>query len=406
MSTTTTANTPTNEELITKMYEDALASQTAQLQQAKDQGLADLQAEQEKAQQRTTENLNQTYVEAARDQANYAEVQNAYGLSSGAMAQARLAQANQLEADSTALRTAQANIDANIERERTALSQQYEQAIAAAQADNDLKLAEALYQEAKDAEARLQQKQREAAETMAAAGDFSALGVYLGLTPDQVTKLEQEWAKTGEEKARNDALTAAQAMAAAGDFSRYAELYGLTPEEVAILEEQWGESAAADEYAKALEAAKIMAAAGDYTRLAELYGLTPEEAAILAGESTGTGTGGAGGTGGTGGTGGWLNEDGTVNTNMIDTTSQWWKDYAAANGLDPVTGQHIDDGPETKNPPRAPGLTAAYNAANDQEGATAAEKRQTYSALLIAYGIEPGSSEYDYWMDIWDSGSH
>lgn len=191
-TTTTTTPKPTNEELITQMYDDALASQTAQLEQARDQGLSDLQAEQERLQQQTDANLNRTYVEAARDQRNYAEVQNAYGLSSGAMAQARLAQDNQLEADLTALRNAQTTIDANIERERTTLSQQYAAAIAQAQADNDLQKAQALYQEAKEQDALLRQTQMDAGKLMASAGDYSILANIYGLTPEQVALLEGE----------------------------------------------------------------------------------------------------------------------------------------------------------------------------------------------------------------------
>lgn len=191
-TTTTTTPRPTDEEMITQMYDAALASQTAQLEQARDQGLADIQAEQERLQQQTDANLNRTYVEAARDQRNYAEVQNAYGLSSGAMAQARLAQDNQLEADLTALRNAQTTIDANIERERTALSQQYAAAIAQAQAENDLQKAQALYQEAKEAEEQLRQDQLDAGKLMAAAGDYSILANLYGLTPEQVAILEGE----------------------------------------------------------------------------------------------------------------------------------------------------------------------------------------------------------------------
>ena len=36
----------------------------------------------------------------------------------------------------------------------------------------------------------------------------------------------------------------------------------------------------------------------------------------------------------------WLNSDGTVNLDMINENSQWWKDYAASHGLDPTTGKH------------------------------------------------------------------
>ena len=114
MEDTTVTKKPTNEDLINQMYDASLAGQKPQLEQTRDQGLAELEQQQQKLQQQTDANLNRTYVEAAKDQRNYAEIQNAYGLSSGAMAQARLAQDNQLEADLTALRGAQAQVDANI----------------------------------------------------------------------------------------------------------------------------------------------------------------------------------------------------------------------------------------------------------------------------------------------------
>ena len=190
MAETMTTTKPTNEDLINQMYDASLTSQKTQLEQNRDQGLADLQAEQERLQKQTDANLNRTYVEAARDQKNYAEVQNAYGLTSGAMAQARLAQDNQLEADLTALRGAQANIDANIEREKTMLSQQYMAAIAQAQADNDLKRAQALYDQARRDEDQLRQNQLEAGKLMASVGDYSILANLYGLTPKQLAKLQ------------------------------------------------------------------------------------------------------------------------------------------------------------------------------------------------------------------------
>lgn len=180
---------PTNDELINQMYDASLAGQKSQLTQNRDQGMADLQAEQERLQKQTDANLNRTYVEAARDQKNYAEVQNAYGLTSGAMAQARLAQDNQLEADLTALRGAQANIDANIEREKTMLSQQYMAAIAQAQADNDLKRAQALYDQARRDEDALRQNQLDAGKLMASVGDYTILANLYGLTPQQLALL-------------------------------------------------------------------------------------------------------------------------------------------------------------------------------------------------------------------------
>lgn len=178
-----------NEEYINKMYDAQLGNKKEQLTQTYNQAISDLDAAKAHGQQNLQKNLNATAVENQRAQKNYAEVQNAYGLSSGAMAQARLAQDNQLQADLTTLRATQETADAGIEKERALLAQQYSSAITQAQAENDLARAEALYKEAKDAEAKLLAKQEGAAQLMAGVGDYSLLGQLYGLSPDQIAKL-------------------------------------------------------------------------------------------------------------------------------------------------------------------------------------------------------------------------
>lgn len=179
-----------NKDYINKMYDSALETQKSQLETDHQQAVSDLDAQKQQAQKQTDANLTRTYVEAAKAQKNYNEVQNAYGLTSGAMAQARLAQDNQLQADLTALRAQQQSVDAEAERQRMLLSQQYTAAIRQAQAENDLKRAEALYAEAKDAEAQLLQKQKEAAALMAGKGDYSLYAKLYGLTPEQLALLQ------------------------------------------------------------------------------------------------------------------------------------------------------------------------------------------------------------------------
>ena len=249
---------PQNEkDYINQMYDATLEKEKAGIQSAHDQANAQLDQRKEQAQQQTDANLTRTYVEAEKARKNYDEVQNAYGLTSGAMAQARLAQDNQLQSDMTTLRAAQQNIDAGIERERSTLAQQYAAAIQQAQASNDLQRAQALYEQAQAEEERLQKQKADAA----------------GLTANL------------------------------GDYSRLAELYGISAEELAGIQAANREKEDAEKLRKQQEnAANLMAAAGDYTRLAELYGLTADELAMLMGETGTTGTGGGGsGTGGGGG---------------------------------------------------------------------------------------------------------
>ena len=84
----------TTEDQIKKLYSSQLASQKEQLQQDYLRADAEYAAEKEKAQKTTDANLTRTAVEAQKSAVNTAELHNAYGLSSGARAQARLAQEN------------------------------------------------------------------------------------------------------------------------------------------------------------------------------------------------------------------------------------------------------------------------------------------------------------------------
>lgn len=237
----TTTATGQNEYLndkdyINQMYDNSLASQKAQLETDYNQNVSDLDAQQQKAQKQTDANLNRTYVEAAKSAKNYAETQNAYGMSSGTLAQAKLAQSNQLQADMTGIRTAQQTVDAEIERERGLLAKEYAAAIAKAQADNDMERAQALYEAAKRDEDALNQKQKEAASMLAQAGDYSLYQSLYGLTDEQVAALTEKYGEADRDKATAQQKEAAALMAATGDYSLYKEIYGLTDEQIAALE--------------------------------------------------------------------------------------------------------------------------------------------------------------------------
>lgn len=188
-STTQNSGGKSQQDYINKMYDASLESEKAGLQQGYDQANAQLEEQQKKAQQQTDANLTRTYVEAEKARKNYGEVQNAYGLTSGAMAQARLAQDNQLHGDLTAIRTAQQDIDAGIERERGTLAQQYAAAIQQAQANNDLSRAQALFEAAQAEEARLNQQKANAANLMAGVGDYARLAELYGLTAEELALL-------------------------------------------------------------------------------------------------------------------------------------------------------------------------------------------------------------------------
>lgn len=197
MPTTTTnkpasaVNTVNDQEFIDKIYDSNLESQKQTITDNYNKNVSNLEAAQKKSQQQTDANLNKTFVDAYRGRKNYSEVQGAYGLSSGAMAQARLAQNNQLQSDMTAIRNTQAQADAEAERQKALLSQGYSSEIAKAQADNDFARAQALYEAAKRDEETLLGLQKEAGSLIAdKIGDYSILGAIYGLTPEQIAKLQ------------------------------------------------------------------------------------------------------------------------------------------------------------------------------------------------------------------------
>ena len=103
------------------------------------------------------EEKRQAVGNSARDAAAWRELANAYGLNSGAIGQAALAQNNQIQSNLNTLATAQAAALAEIERQRLLLGKEYQSQINQAVAENNFEKANALYQEA----VRLEEKMDE-----------------------------------------------------------------------------------------------------------------------------------------------------------------------------------------------------------------------------------------------------
>jgi hypothetical protein len=233
----------TTEEQIKQMYEAQLNSQKEQLATDYQKAASDLDYQKSQNQKNTDQNLNRTAVEAQKSAVSNEEYYNASGLSSGAKAQARLSQENQALANMTAIRTAQQEADAQIERNRSLLANEYAAAIRKAQAENDFAKAQALYQEAQRQEDILRDNQQKSASLMAQSGDFSQYKTLYGLTDEQIAALTQmyntEKEETNKQKQNEQLAAAAQLMAQAGDFSLYKTLYGLTDEQVALLKKNY-----------------------------------------------------------------------------------------------------------------------------------------------------------------------
>ena len=147
------------EAYIRQMQEAALKLQLENLKLAYEQNLAELDAQQKETDTAYTEQKRQVSGEAERQAANWRELANAYGLNSGAIGQAVLAQNNQQQSDWNALGAAQAAARAEIERQRTLLGQEYQAQINQAIAENMSK-AEMLYEEAVRADEALWEKQK------------------------------------------------------------------------------------------------------------------------------------------------------------------------------------------------------------------------------------------------------
>lgn len=148
------------ESYLRQIYAANLENQKAQLEAAYKQNLSELDQSLAKSDAGYTEQKRQTTGTAEKEQANWRELANAMGLNSGAQGQAALAQSNQLQSNLNALNSAQATAQADIERQRALLGQQYQLAILQAQADNDFELANALYNEAVRKDEALRQQEQ------------------------------------------------------------------------------------------------------------------------------------------------------------------------------------------------------------------------------------------------------
>lgn len=153
-------------DMLEQMYGEALKAQLAQLESSYKQNVSDLDASSVKTDANYNEQKRQTDGTSAQNAANWREMANAYGLNSGTIGQAALAQNNQRQSDLNTLGAAQAQAQAEIERQRTLLGQQYQLQINQAIAENNQQKAQALYQEAVRMDEVLRQQQQNNANLM------------------------------------------------------------------------------------------------------------------------------------------------------------------------------------------------------------------------------------------------
>ena len=232
-------------EYIRRMYEQQLAANKAQLESDYNQNVSNLTGEESKVGSNYYEQRRQTQANADRAQANYNEVANASGLNTGTRGQAQLARSNQLQSDLTTLNNAEAQNRAEIERQRTLLGQQYQNAIQKAQAENNMELAQRLYQEA----VRVDESVIDASKNNSSRA-LEILNMMLG----QIS--------SDRNLASEEARQAAEIAAAGGKYGLYGKLYGLSDDVVKRLEEIYNKELADKELERELDIASKAKDAG------------------------------------------------------------------------------------------------------------------------------------------------
>lgn len=233
-----TATAADQSDYIRQMYEQQLAANKAQLESDYNQNVSGLDSEASKIGSNYYEQRRQTQANADRSQASYNEMANASGLNSGTGGQAALSRSNQLQSDLTTLGNAEAQNRAEIERQRTLLGQQYQNAIQKAQAENNMELAQRLYQEA----VRVDESIIDASKN-----DSNRALDILNTMLNQVGS-ERDYAS-------QDAQKAADLAAAAGKYGLYGKIYGLSDDVISRLEEIYNKELADKEAERRLDLA-------------------------------------------------------------------------------------------------------------------------------------------------------
>ena len=204
------------DDLVRELEAASLQSSLNALKSAYDKNVSTLQAEQDKLAPMYQNARNQEAADSALSRQRFNETAAAYGLNTGTAGQANLSYATQLQSDLSALQAAETAANQEIERQRSDLAVQYQNAIAQAKADNNMQLAQQLYQEAIRREEALQQQSQY----------NSQMSMQWYQTMLDKYNQDRSYDYTVSQNQREDALNAAALAAQLGDYSKYGELYG------------------------------------------------------------------------------------------------------------------------------------------------------------------------------------
>lgn len=137
-----------NAAYIESIYDNATESATQKAQMELAAALSELDARKRQLEQQKDADLTQTYVDALKREKNYNEVQNAYGLGSGNMAQAKLARDSGMTEDMTELRKAYIGAAANLGVQGVQAQLDTDLAMAETTAGNERAKAQEIYADA------------------------------------------------------------------------------------------------------------------------------------------------------------------------------------------------------------------------------------------------------------------
>lgn len=182
----TNQNSP-QAQAIEQMYAAQREAQLKQLEASYNQSLSDAQAAQAKIDPLYQGKANDLAVQYERNRRNYNQQAVGNGINTGTASQAALAMNSNYQRDYGALRTAQANAQAEADRGMANLQAQYQNAVSNAIAQNDYQKASALYKEYNNQYTRDSQQ----AALLAQYGDFSGWEKLIG--KEQADNMAAVW---------------------------------------------------------------------------------------------------------------------------------------------------------------------------------------------------------------------
>jgi hypothetical protein len=195
----------TGADKVNAMYDAQKAAQLNQLQSAYEQSKSEYTAAQAKIAPQYQNAANALAVEQERNKRNFNQQAAASGLNTGTASQAALAQNSANQREMGALRTAEADAQAEAARQLANFEDKYQADVAAAIANNDYQRAAALYDEFKNA----QNMDLKNAQILAEFGDFSGYARLYG--EDQAKNMFYIWAAQNPQLAFNSGrITEAQ----------------------------------------------------------------------------------------------------------------------------------------------------------------------------------------------------